>query len=474
MGFKMKGINFGKGTKGLPKKTHLKKDEYVPQSVDVNRGKELDVDPNDPDYFNMMHTDKDYISMDMRAGEEGERGPGEDIERSSGYGSSRNTSEKHENYRGVKDAGAGYDDFTLGQQNEQEKLDEQRFYTDLNKNLKNYKSELPISGDWKMDDETFDYWKKVTNAQGNPYELKQRFEKDVTNSLNLDNELKLATEAGYKPDSIALESADPNISLEEGDYKLNQGKYDAHRENYKLRQTSMANRKADDAMNDANEYVDKYGGSIADYFNARPNKRDDVQGIHSFGQVDVATQGFYDDALYDNMSKKEKKQHDKKKEEERQEKLQIKSEIEANLPDDGKSDSSLMVDSGKEGDDTEDSNINTNAFVDDNIVEGREEETGGKEKFDPMDTNQDGYVDKWEKKDYAKLQEQDQEDATVVEKDVTASNNEKGDGGYVPQSQRGLTKKPVFGTDEYYDFMKKKRTEEMGLTKRMFNIYDKD
>lgn len=418
MGFKMKGFPRHKGAKGLPKKTHLKKDEYVPQSVDFNRGKELDVDPNDPDYFNMMHTDKDYISMDMRAGEEGERGPGEDIERSSGYGSSRNTSEKHEGYRGVKDAGAGYDDFTLGQQNEQEKLDEQRFYTDLNKNLKNYKSELPISGDWKMDDETFDYWKKVTNAQGNPYELKQRFKKDVTNSLNLDNELKLATEAGYKPDSIALESADPNISLEEGDYKLNQGKYDAHRENYELRQTSMANRAADDAMNDANEHVDKYGGSIADYFDARPNKRDDVQGIHSFGQVDVDTQGFYDDAMYADMSKKEKKKYDKQKDKEKQEQVQLESDIQENLP----QPPSIMGSEGGE-------NIQPEPA---DPYEGMTKREKRKAKREAM------FAD-----------------------------------AYDPQAS-AMSKKPAFGTDEYYSAMKKKRTEEMGLTKRMFNIYDKD
>ena len=30
MGFKMKGMNFGKGTKGLPKKTHLKLDSSDP------------------------------------------------------------------------------------------------------------------------------------------------------------------------------------------------------------------------------------------------------------------------------------------------------------------------------------------------------------------------------------------------------------------------------------------------------------
>ena len=408
--------------------------------------------------------------MDMRAGEEGERGPGEDIERSSSYGSARNTSEKHENYRGVKDRGAGYSDFTLGQQNEQEKQDEKRFNTDLNASIKNYKSKLPISGDLRMDDESFEAWKKSTGRTGANSTLRQQFENETTQALNIHNELKLAADAGYKPYGVDR----LGIDMSEGEYKLNEGKYKANQENYDLRQVSMANRKADDAMNDANEYVEKYGGTVADYFNARPNKRDDVQGIHSFGQVDVATQSFYDDALYDNMSKKEKKQHDKKKEEERQEKLQIESEIVANLPGDETSDSSLMVDSGKEGDDTESENINAKAFVDDNIVEGGEEETGGEEKFDPMDTNQDGYVDKWEKKDYAKLQEQDQKGATVVEEDVTASNNEEEDGGYVPQSQRGLTKKPVFGTDEYYSAMKKKRTEEMGLTKRMFNIYDKD
>lgn len=501
MGFKMKGMNFGKGTKGLPKKTHLKKDEYVPQSVDFNRGKELDVDPNDPDYFNMMHTDKDYISMDMRAGKEGERGPGEDIERSSDYGSSSNTSEKHEGYRGVKDAGAGYDDFTLGARNEQEKQDNQRFNKDLNKNLKNYKSKLPISGDWKMDDETFDYWKNITKASGSDSDLRKRFEDDVTDSLNLDNELKLATEAGYKPNSVALRDADPSINLEEGDYKLNEGKYKAHQENKDLRQVSKANRDADAAMNNANEYVEKYGGSVADYFDARPNERDDVQGIHSFGQVDVATQGFYDDALYDNMSKKEKKQYDKKKEEERQKELQIKSEIEANLPVDPNEDGNdafvsddtdkkvEMVDKNKDG-------ISDYAQSPDYVdpTEKVQEVTvkEDEKKFDPKDYNKDGVVDYLDKrmgppneeeKDVIVNNSDDNNnidngnidsDEESASSDLEGDYNKDGVVDYMDKRFAPMTKKPVFGTDEYYDFMKKKRTKEMGLTKRMFNIYDKD
>jgi hypothetical protein len=418
MAFKMTGWSAGKGTgsaKGLPKKTHLR---YTPQTQ-INRGKEfyegenpygdLHVDMDDSMYWDKMHSDKDYISMDMTAEEKGSKGPGEDIERGSGRGSVTSTSEKHEGYRGVKDEGAGYNKFTLGQRNEQEKQDNQRFNKDLNKNLKNYKSKLPISGDWKMDDKTFDYWKNITKASGSDSDLRKMFEDDVTDSLNLDNELKLATEAGYKPDSVALRDADPSISLEEGDYKLNEGKYKAHQENKDLRQVAAANRKADDAMSDAIEHTEKHGGTVADYFDARPNKRDDVQGKHSFGQVDVDTQGFYDDAMYADMSKKEKKEYDKQKDKEKQERVQLESDIQENLP-------QLPSIMGSEGSE----------------YEGMTKREKRKAKREAM------FAD-----------------------------------AYDPQSS-AMSKKPVFGTDEYYDFMKKKRTKEMGLTKRMFNIYDKD
>jgi hypothetical protein len=156
---------------------------------------------------------------------------------------------------------------------------------------------------------------------------------------------------------------------------------------------------------------------------------------------------------------------------------------------------------------------------DDTMEEGVEEDDSGEEEFDPMDMNKDGYVDKWDRKEYNKMMEeqgQQEEDAPVVEEDVIADDppveeevveaddppveeevveaeqsfdprdtNQDGTvdkkekraamfaDSYDPQSS-AMSKKPVFGTDEYYDFMKKKRTKEMGLTKRMFNIYDKD
>tara|TARA_B100000902_G_scaffold122688_1_gene122730 strand:- start:943 stop:2328 length:1386 start_codon:yes stop_codon:yes gene_type:complete len=155
---------------------------------------------------------------------------------------------------------------------------------------------------------------------------------------------------------------------------------------------------------------------------------------------------------------------------------------------------------------------------DDTMEEGVEEDDSGEEEFDPMDMNKDGYVDKWDRKEYNKMMEeqgQQEEDAPVVEEDVIADDppveeevveaddppveeevveteqsfdprdtNQDGevDKWELKAAKRAamfaddsaMSKKPVFGTDEYYSAMKKKRTEEMGLTKRMFNIYDKE
>ena len=134
-----------------------------------------------------------------------------------------------------------------------------------------------------------------------------------------------------------------------------------------------------------------------------------------------------------------------------------------------------------------------------------------KEKvYDKMDMNKDGYVDRFDRKEYEKMMAEKNQNQEVTN-NATTSNTNKGDGGgdgvdngekateqsFDPRDtnqdgtvdrkekraamfadastpQSSMTKKPVFGTDEYYDFMKKKRTKEMGLTKRMFNIYDKD
>jgi len=139
--------------------------------------------------------------------------------------------------------------------------------------------------------------------------------------------------------------------------------------------------------------------------------------------------------MYEGMDKQEKKEYDAKKEKEKQEELQLKEDIQANLPAD-----------------SEEFNIPSeggNEFVDGNVNETITEDDENKEKdYDPRDTNKDGKVDRTEKR-------------AAMFADA-----------YDPQAS-AMSKKPVFGTDEYYDFMKKKRTKEMGLTKRMFNIYDK-
>jgi hypothetical protein len=93
-------------------------------------------------------------------------------------------------------------------------------------------------------------------------------------------------------------------------------------------------------------------------------------------------------------------------------------------------------------------NTDDTPVVEDDIVTD-DATVGTEQSFDSRDTNQDGTVDRKEKR-------------AAMFAD-----------SYDPQSS-AMSKKPVFGTDEYYDFMKKKRTKEMGLTKRMFNIYDKD
>jgi len=113
-------------------------------------------------------------------------------------------------------------------------------------------------------------------------------------------------------------------------------------------------------------------------------------------------------------------------------------------------------------------------------------------KFDPKDYNKDGVVDYLDKRmgppdeegkdvivnnsdDNNNIDNDDiDSDEESASSDLEGDYNKDGVVDYMDKRFAPMTKKPVFGTDEYYDFMKKKRTKEMGLTKRMFNIYDKD
>ena len=134
------------------------------------------------------------------------------------------------------------------------------------------------------------------------------------------------------------------------------------------------------------------------------------------------------------------------------------------------------------------------------IVDGEEgkdgeKEIGGEEKDKKQlegDYNNDGVVDYLDKRMGPPRNEKEEvivdnsndnnnidnddidSDEESASSDLEGDYNKDGVVDYMDKRFAPMTKKPVFGTDEYYDFMKKKRTKEMGLTKRMFNIYDKD
>jgi hypothetical protein len=72
----------------------------------------------------------------------------------------------------------------------------------------------------------------------------------------------------------------------------------------------------------------------------------------------------------------------------------------------------------------------------------------GEKEYDPRDTNKDGEVDRKEKR------------AAMFADSAT------------PQSAMTRKNPYEFGTDEYYDFKKTALSKKLGLTKRIFNIYD--
>jgi len=442
MTFKMKGFPKHKGTKGFAKT------EYVPQSVRFNKGKNLEPDPEDPNQWS-AYSDADYISIgDSPSGDKAmDRLPGEGVVRKTKgrlTGSTQATDEYHEAYPGLKDEGAGYDQFNLGARNKQEQQDYDRYVKDLSKTIKNYRGDLPISGDLQMDDASFEAWKQSTNSTGPDSKLRKRFEDETTQALNIHNELKLAADEGYTPNMgmVGSKLDKLGIDFKEGDYKLNENKARLHADNAELRNISVANRKATDAKRRVEEHIEKYGGTAADYLRNKPHLKDDLQGIHSFGQVDVDTKSFFDDAMYADMSKKEKRKYDRQKKKEEQEKANIESDIQANLPADSEEfnipeEPSIM---GSEG---------GNESVDANVNETITSDNESKEKtYDPRDTNKDGIVDRKEKR------------AAMFADSAT------------PQSAMTRKNPYEFGTDEYYDFKKTALSKKVGLTKRIFNIYD--
>ena len=510
--------NFG-ATPMNSKPSHLKQDVEVEldeqfgygRPVKVEGGETVDSDPDfsDPNVWSKYYSDMDHISLwPSPSGDPAlDRLPGEGVKRSSKHkpaGSWLPADDFHENYPGVKDAGAGYDKYNLGRQTKQEQQDYDRFITDLSKDLSKYRGELPISGDLEMDNESFKNWIKLTGRTWEDPKLRERFEKETTQALNLHNELKLAADAGYKP-YANLERL--GIDMSQGEYKLNEGKHRVHEENKELRQESLAYRKADNAKAQAENYVKKHGGTVADFLRNRPHLRDDLQGIHSFGQIDVDTQEFFDDAMYADMSKKERKEYDKQKEKEKQEQLQAESEIQANLPGAGYEDEIAEVEAEIESMSDEDpwgldseEKEQEEEYVPQSLRKEEEEEVPvddddppvddppvddpGEETFDPADTDVLTTKPTSEIKTEEEIDEyipQSQRNEITEEEDTSASYVEDDSGEYVPQSQRGMTKNVnysgtnpfQYGTTPYYNWQKEKRSHVLGLKKRIHNIYGK-
>ena len=212
MAFKMSGFNPGKGT-GMSK-TFAKKQAALKQAteVELNPGRKFYtggdptgkgyVSQDDPRYYELLN-DPSYSTRwvgDPETNIEYGATPGEDLShdyesRADKYksgkpviahpGKTKSTTAAHEGYPGVKDASAGYDKFTLGQPNEKEKHEKQRFSTDLNKNLRDYRGKLPI-GDWDVNEKNFDHWKKLNNATGPESDLKNQFEKDAIITISIE------------------------------------------------------------------------------------------------------------------------------------------------------------------------------------------------------------------------------------------------------------------------------------------------
>ena len=106
-----------------------------------------------------------------------------------------------------------------------------------------------------------------------------------------------------------------------------------------------------------------------------------------------------------------------------------------------------------------------------------------------MDMNKDGYVDRFDRKEYEKMMAQKNQSQGGNE--GSAGQGDEGQGGDEGGGGQGEgdgnanvdNNQPVevsskggnpyeYGTDEYYDFKKQERSRKLGLTKRIFNIYD--
>ena len=265
-------------------------------------------------------------------------------------------SNAHEEYTGVKDASAGYGKYELGMQNAQERADQERFSEDLSKNLQNYNSKLAIQ-DMEINEENFNIWKQLSNKEegggmNTKRELWKQFENEAIESANLHNELKLAAEKGYKPDS----KHNLDYQYEEGgEYgHFNEGLAEVHKENAIQRKHATAEARSDDEYDHLEQWLAKNPqedwkkgtNRVEEWAKSYPWKARKVKGLSANEEKQWDTDGAnkFEQLRVDNMGKKDRKKYDKEQQAIADKEAQHQADILANLPGAGTEDEIAAVD----------------------------------------------------------------------------------------------------------------------------------
>jgi hypothetical protein len=444
----------------------------------------------------------------------------------------------HEQYEGVKDGGAGYSDMMLGAQNTQEEMWEEQ-YGDLENRLYQYMGDpsdpnvspafWPGEGTDRLtldktamdndpDSETYGQnlydlqFEKWSNKHGNEqrwnesdYDYKKRMETDVETVMNLDSDLKMAAEVGYHLDPNVMEDYIlDDVEAYQPTQKSEALKV-AHIENEKLRKESLHTRKSDKALAEFNDLISEgyTAGEAAQKIGAW--KIDHILGLNNASnpyqaetESVIENSKIFRDALASDQVDYDKNRNWRKGKVINPSSKEWDEERWGPNPHDS---SVWNADAGMSNDDfleqqqlkedearwaEEDQEIaeydaETEAIdAEPEIMDTEPEVT--EQQFDPMDTNQDGYVDKWEKKDWEKLnkektdkpkdhietEEKIEEEFSDPVEDIPPPPPEE-----PPVADFSGANPYEYGTDEFYQWKKDKRSHKLGLTKRIFNVWGK-
>jgi len=266
----MKGFNPGKGT-GMG--SSFKKNEIVFNTPRPRRKTQIidgqmyyadvEADRRDPgDFSNTTSMDIDPRFID---GDYDLPGEGVNLNTSApvGYGGIVNYSDEHENYMGVKDAGAGYGPEEIGLRNKQERINDERA-RNASKLIREYDGVLPITPEsTEYNKENFDRWRSDPKNKPQSNERKseylRRFRNDLADLANIVNEVTVSSEAGY--DLSKMGDLNP---YEAGQFEVNRTKENVRKKNEELSRERGVNIKVERYKNKINKRL-KDGYSIPSY-----------------------------------------------------------------------------------------------------------------------------------------------------------------------------------------------------------------